>query len=226
MGSTWNTNFVVTSVTESCHNATPSCTNGHWWPWWRHQMETFSALQAICAGNSPVTGEFPAQRPVTRSFDVFWDLRLNKRLSKQWCGWWFETPSLPLWRHCNDTGCCVMATLCDTSDDNVSIWWRQNWRHDNARFSAYCSPPNALLIVDWGVKMIYHSPYAYLYTNISYYHNIFTTNMISVGQSRILRDQYAKVSKELVSFLHLSICYLSSIFVKGTKNTMLNYCFY
>ena len=42
-------------------------------------METFSALLAICAGNSPVTGEFPTQRPVTRSFDVFFDLRLNKR---------------------------------------------------------------------------------------------------------------------------------------------------
>ena len=45
-------------------------------------METFSALLAICAGNSPVPGEFPTQRPVTRSFDVFFDLRLNKRLSK------------------------------------------------------------------------------------------------------------------------------------------------
>ena len=44
--------------------------------WWRHQMETFSALLAICVGNSPVPGEFPAQRPVTRSFDVFFDLRL------------------------------------------------------------------------------------------------------------------------------------------------------
>ena len=57
-----------------------------WWsspPWWRHQMETFSTLLAICAGNSPVPGEFPTQRPVTRSFDVFLDLRLNKRLSKQ-----------------------------------------------------------------------------------------------------------------------------------------------
>ena len=51
--------------------------------------------------NSPVTGEFPAQRPVTRSFDVFFDLRLNKRLSEQSRGWWFETPSRPLWRHCN-----------------------------------------------------------------------------------------------------------------------------
>ena len=46
-------------------------------------METFSALLAICAGNSPVPGEFPAQRPVTRSFDVFFDLRLNKRLNKK-----------------------------------------------------------------------------------------------------------------------------------------------
>ena len=50
-------------------------------PWWRHHMETFSALLAICAGNSPVNGEFPAQRPVTRSFDVFFDLRLNELLS-------------------------------------------------------------------------------------------------------------------------------------------------
>ena len=48
-------------------------------------METFFALLAICAGKSPVTGEIPAQRPVTRSFDVFFDLRLNdKQLSKQW----------------------------------------------------------------------------------------------------------------------------------------------
>ena len=71
--------------------------------WWRHPMETFSALLAICAGNSPVTGEFPAQRPVTWSFDVFYDLRPNKRLSKQWWGWWFEAPSCPLRRHCYDT---------------------------------------------------------------------------------------------------------------------------
>ena len=43
-------------------------------------METFSVLLAICARNSPVTGEFPAQKPVTQSFDVFFDLRLNERL--------------------------------------------------------------------------------------------------------------------------------------------------
>ena len=72
-----------------------------WVTWWRHQMETFTALLAICAGNSSVLGEFPTQRPVTRSFDVFFDLRLNKQLSKQWWGWWFETLSHPLWRHHN-----------------------------------------------------------------------------------------------------------------------------
>ena len=49
--------------------------------WWSHQMETFSVLLALCAGNSPVTPEFPSQKPVTRSYDVFFDLRLNKRLS-------------------------------------------------------------------------------------------------------------------------------------------------
>ena len=51
--------------------------------WWRHQLEKISALLALCAGNSSVTGEFPLQRPVTRSFDVFFDLRLNKRMSDQ-----------------------------------------------------------------------------------------------------------------------------------------------
>ena len=64
---------------------------------WKH----FLALLALCVGNSPVTGEFPAQRPVIRSFGVFFDLHLNKRLSKQSRRWWFETPSRSLWRHCN-----------------------------------------------------------------------------------------------------------------------------
>ena len=50
---------------------------------------------------SPGTDEFPTQRPVTRSFDEFFYMRLNKPLSKQSWGWSFETPSRPLWRHCN-----------------------------------------------------------------------------------------------------------------------------
>ena len=85
--------------------------------WWRRQMETFSVLLAICAGNSPVPGEFPAaQRPVTRSFDVFFDLHPNKRLSKQWWGWWFEVLSCPLWRHCNG-----FTTFCSSNAFSIVL---------------------------------------------------------------------------------------------------------
>ena len=72
--------------------------------WWRYQMETFSAMLALCAGNSPVNGEFPTKRPVTPMFFfyVLLDLRLNKRLSKQSRRRWFETPSCSLWRQCNE----------------------------------------------------------------------------------------------------------------------------
>ena len=52
----------------------------------------------------PFVREFPTQRPVTRSFDVFFDLCLNKRLRKQSQGWWFETLSWPLWRHRSTEG--------------------------------------------------------------------------------------------------------------------------
>ena len=70
--------------------------------WWHHQIETFSTLLALCVGHSPVTSDFPSQRPVTRSFDVFFDLPLNKWLSKQPSCQWFETPSCSLWHHCNE----------------------------------------------------------------------------------------------------------------------------
>ena len=61
----------------------------------------FRVTGPLC-GEFTGPGEFPTQRPVTRSFDVFLDLRLNKWLSKQWWGWWFETPSWSLWRHRNE----------------------------------------------------------------------------------------------------------------------------
>ena len=84
--------------------------------WWRHQMESFSALLAFCAGNSPVTGEFAVQRPVTRCFDVFFDLHLNKWLSEQSWGWWSETPPSPLWCHRNHLSTYI-------SDCNLQ-WWK------------------------------------------------------------------------------------------------------
>ena len=67
--------------------------------WWRHQMKTVSAVLAGCEGNPPVTAGFPSQRPITRSFHIFFDVRLNKRFSKHPKCRWFETPSRSLLRH-------------------------------------------------------------------------------------------------------------------------------
>ena len=62
--------------------------------WWHHQIQTFSELLVLCVGNSPVISEFPSQRLVTGSFDFFFDLRLNKRLSKQLRRWWLDAITL------------------------------------------------------------------------------------------------------------------------------------
>ena len=85
-------------------------------------------------GNSPVTGEFPSQRSVTRSFDVFFYLCPNKRLNEQSGGWCFETPSRQLWRHCNTENghfgnfrCNLWRNFHQTDDISVSLsvpWWR------------------------------------------------------------------------------------------------------
>ena len=91
-------------------------------------METFSALLTICAGNSigPSEGEFPAQRPVTRSFDIFFNLRLNKRLSKQSWGWWFETLSCPLWRQCY--ACCFFEQMMSFKIiDVIFLFFIRKW---------------------------------------------------------------------------------------------------
>ena len=87
-------------------------------PWWCHQVETFFAVLAIWAGNSLVTGKLPEQRPMTQSFDVFFDLRLNKQLSKQWWGWWFGMPLCPLWCHCND----YKVWMCPSTYSFVMCW--------------------------------------------------------------------------------------------------------
>ena len=122
----------------------------------------FRVTGPLC-GELTDPGEFPTQRPVTRSFDVFFDLRLNKRLSKQPWGWWLETPSWSLWRQCNGCrqwcdatlymGCSWVVVLaicqlfalgnilrrqwCESlvyGDINCSVTpW---WRHQMEKFSA------------------------------------------------------------------------------------------
>ena len=107
-------------------------------------METFSALLAICAANSPVPGEFPAQRPVTRSFDVFFYLRLNKRLSKQSWGWWFETLSCPLWRHRN---------VCDHSQPAWRGWISARLKYMLKQKNASSLWPNDVMASDMLVSI-------------------------------------------------------------------------
>ena len=80
---------------------------------WKHFPLYWPYVRGI--HHSPVRGEFTAQRRVTRSFGVFFDLRLNKWLSKQSWGWWFETLSRQLWRHCDDICRVFLWRWCSTS---------------------------------------------------------------------------------------------------------------
>ena len=97
----------------------------------------FRVTGPLC-GEFTGPGEFPTQRPVTRSFDVFFDLRLNKRLSKQTWGWWFETLSWSLWRQCNGFHIllwnCQQVKAKGVTDDkstlvHVMAWCRQATSH-------------------------------------------------------------------------------------------------
>ena len=135
-----------------------------------HQMETFFALLGVCAGNSPVIGEFSPPRPVTQSFDVFFDLRLNTRLSKQWWGWWFETPSYPLLRHCNNP--CVL----DLFKYILLVWapfYQSLVRERQLIF--HLSVIDRLITFSSWVQLAFWSvvniTYIYIYIYI-YYHNI------------------------------------------------------
>ena len=113
-------------------------------------METFSALLAICAGNSPGTGEFPAKRPVTQSFDVSFDLRRNKWLNKQSWGWWFETLLRPLWRQCNAHVRQQPVYKC-AIPQQLMVWRRKGLRHQQQ----WCWPisPESSSLVFWYQKL-------------------------------------------------------------------------
>ena len=103
-------------------------------PWWRHQIETFSALLALCAGNSPVTGAFPSQRPVTRSFDVLFHLCLTN-------GW-------------------LNNRRCVHYDVTVMYWINQNCLRLIARetYSQSCVAfqPSLFLLMTWSRHGVEH----------------------------------------------------------------------
>ena len=72
-------------------------------------------VTGLCGGNPPVTGGFPSQRPVTQSFDVFFDVHLNKQLNKPSRCWWFATPWRSLWRHMDLYAHCIV--------NYFRYWW-------------------------------------------------------------------------------------------------------
>ena len=146
-----------------------------WSPMMTSSNANIFALLALCEGNSPVTGEFPSQRPVTRSFDVFFDLRLNKRLSNvmlhndQWCeassflyccprqtveqtGIW--DVSTPIWRHCIRLGRCLADV--SLSGARPSRWWRLSLQFFRFLASEYTDVNNAELS---GKYTIYNAHY-------------------------------------------------------------------
>ena len=108
----------------------------------------FRVTGPLCAGNELATGEFPSQRPVARGFDVFFDLRLNKRLRKYTKRQWFETPSRSLWRHYNADWSDPSRQICLSNIVNIAqclcaLWFirklteygirpgdRLQWHHD------------------------------------------------------------------------------------------------
>ena len=118
-------------------------TTHNFYPLWRHPRETFSALLALGAGNSPVTDEFPSQRPVTRDFDVSFDLRLKKQLNKQSRRWWFETPARSLWRHYNGVFWLCAGSIAglnkhqhQSPEGNAS--WNISPHHSNVIWASRC----------------------------------------------------------------------------------------
>ena len=130
-------------------------------------METFSALLAFCVRNPQFTGDFPAQRPVTWSLDVSFDLCLNKRLSKQLRHQWFEMLSSSLRRHCNarkemqrkTTPECSVLDCTNITYMNI-IWWAFPWMkttdflsHESCKYAKHSLLMNPIMS---NACMFYH----------------------------------------------------------------------
>ena len=115
---------------------------------WKH-----FPLLAFCAGNSPVTSNFPSQRPVTRSFHVFFDLRLNKRLHKQSWGWWFETPAHQISRHCYIKPACPIQKRSQSRKSEILKDGFQ------IKCNIYCLHKNVCFFVKFAISLalIYHA---------------------------------------------------------------------
>ena len=112
-------------------------------------------VTGLCAGNSLVTGEFSSQRPVTRSFDIFFDLRLNERLSKRYRRWWFGTLSRSFWRHGN-----VWMYLFQNQPHPNAL--RQPWPHVTIMATAHYDDVimGAIVSLITSLRIVYSTVYS------------------------------------------------------------------
>ena len=119
-------------------------------------METFSAL--LCEENSPVTGDFLSQSPATRSFDAFFDLHLNKQLSKQSRRQLFETQLRSLWRHCNEWH--AYNFRLDWKSIVVIMWCQicRQWTDILSNCWCFCLKKNALRFIICSVTALLPDP--------------------------------------------------------------------
>ena len=130
----------------------------------------FRVTRHLC-GEFTGPGEFPTQRPGTRSFDVFFDLRLNKRLSKPLWGWWFETPSWSLWRQCNASK--VINNFCHLGVNNAISYTNAIivlWENQNLKKLSFIFRPCTSMYI-WCLHVI--SFIAIIYKEPSCYHSVF-----------------------------------------------------
>ena len=108
----------------------------------------FRVTGPLC-GEFTGPSEFPTQRPVTRSFNVYFDLRLNKRLSKQPWGWWFEAPLWSLWRQCNGCGRFTHYVSLIQIAKFDCRWVRYDW--ELSTWNGHVIPPNFFLQRTWDI---------------------------------------------------------------------------
>ena len=122
-------------------------------------LATYCFMMTSSNGNifrvtGPLCEWIPSQRPVTPRFDVFFDLRLNKQLSKQSRGWWFETPSRSLWRHSNVLIMSVLLANCHCQMQEIGVLWSQMIPHFNCTWDILIRVVNdSLDIKAHGVNM-------------------------------------------------------------------------
>ena len=182
----------------------------HYVAWWRHQMETFSASLALCAGNSPGTDEFPIERPVTQSFGVFFGLPLNKRLNKQSGHRWVETPSRSLWRHWNvifrypDTSAFIIVS-CETYRKNAL---KRQCYHFEKNFPTGCMGSGQLLVQAM-IKISskwQHLPFSDAYTDTQTNTNMHTP----IEQTDVYIHVYAHTHIYVYKYIYIYICLMST----------------